>query len=167
MSMRERSRPLSESRMQGVGVRCYQPSDQEAVLPLAARLTVGIAPWLDPARFEAFARERVAGSIARIGPEQAVFVAEDEQGQIVGFISVGRLTHFSGEPRAYIGELVVAEAAEGRGVGRRLVAAAESWARDHGYHLIALDTGAANARARDFYGHLGYQEEQVTLVKLL
>lgn len=167
MSMRERSRPLSESRMQDVGVRCYQLSDQEAVLPLAARLTIGIAPWLDPARFAAAAREWVTGSIARIGPEQAVFVAEVSQGEIVGFISVGRLTHFSGEPRAYIGELVVDEAAERHGVGRQLVAAAESWAREQGYRLIALDTGAANARSRGFYARLGYQEEQVTLVKEL
>jgi ribosomal protein S18 acetylase RimI-like enzyme len=45
--------------------------------------------------------------------------------------------------------------------------AAEGWARAAGLGLVALDTGAANARARRFYERLGYREESVKLVKEL
>lgn len=150
-----------------ITIRPFRPADRAAVLGLAPRLLVGIAPWLDPEAFLAVARGWVEASIAGVGPDQAVFVAEDARGQCLGFASVGRHVHFTGIEQAYIGELAVAAEAEGLGIGRRLVAAAEEWARGRGFRLIALDTGAANARARGFYRHLGYHEEKVTLVKVL
>jgi hypothetical protein len=40
-----------------------------------------------------------------------VFVAEDTDGSVIGFVSVGSRLHWSGETDAYVGELVVAECA--------------------------------------------------------
>lgn len=151
----------------GFRVRPWCPGDREAVLSLAPRLTVGRAPWLNGAAFLAAARRWVEGSMQGIGPERAVFVSESAAGQVVGFVSVSRIVHFTSESHAYIGELAVAAAAEGRGIGGALVAAAEGWARDGGYRVIALDTGAANARARGFYAHRGYAEESVKLAQVL
>ncbi len=150
-----------------IRVRPFAPADRDAVLGLAPRLTVGIAPWRDPAAFLAAARRWIEGSIDGIGPDRAVLVAEDAQGRCVGFVSVGRDVHLTGEEQAYVGELAVAEGVEGGGVGRALLAGAEAWARERGYRLVALDTGAANARARDFYRRLGYAGESVKLVKVL
>ncbi len=150
-----------------IHVRPFAPADRDAVLGLAPRLTIGIAPWRDAAAFLTAARGWIEGSIARIGPDQAVLVAEDTQGRCLGFVSVSRQRHFTGEEQAYIGELVVAEEAEGRSVGRALIARAEAWGREVGYRLIALETGMANRHARSFYEHLGYDEESVTLVKVL
>ena len=150
-----------------VQVRSFAPADGDAVLSLAPRLTIGIAPWRDPAAFLTAARAWIEGSLAGIGPGQAVLVAEDTQGRCLGFVSVNRQRHFTGEEQAYIGELVVAEEAESRGVGRALVAGAEAWGREQGYRLIALQTGMANRHARGFYERLGYDEEDVTLVKVL
>jgi GNAT superfamily N-acetyltransferase len=56
---------------------------------------------------------------------------------------------------------------EGHGVGQALVAACEQWAREQGYPFLVLATGAANTRARGFYQHLGFLEEDVKLVKQL
>lgn len=150
-----------------VHVRPFAASDRDAVLGLVPRLAIGIAPWRDPGAMLTATRGWVDGSIAEIGPNKAVLVAEDDHGRCVGFLSIGHDTYFTGEPQAYIGELAVAEDAEGGGVGRALVKASEVWALAHGYALVVLDTGAANTRARGFYARLGYVEEGVKLTKVL
>jgi hypothetical protein len=40
-----------------------------------------------------------------------VFVAEDTDGSVIGFVSVGSRLHWSGETDAYVSELAVAECA--------------------------------------------------------
>lgn len=153
--------------MPATHVRPFAPADRDAVLALAPRLTVGIAPWLDPDAVLTAARGWITAALDGIGPGGAVFVATDVEGRPIGFVSVARRAHFTGEERAYIGELVVAEGHEGRGVGRALLTATEEWAREQGLRMMELDTGAANTRAREFYRLLGYGEEGVKLVKLL
>lgn len=86
--------------------------------------------------------------------------------EVVGLISVGTREHFTGEVDAYVGELVVAESMERRGIGARLMQAAELWAAEHGFMRLTLETGAANAGARAFYASLGYGEEDVRLTKI-
>lgn len=150
-----------------VHIRPFEANDREPVLDLAPRLTIGIAPWLNAGAFLAAARGWLAGSIDGIGRDRAVFVAADDAGQCIGCVSIGRSVHFTGAEQAYIGELAVSADVEGQGVGRALLLRAEAWAREQGLQSVALDTGAANARARGFYEHLGYAEESVKLVKVL
>lgn len=88
-------------------------------------------------------------------------------GRCVGFVGIASEVHFTGEAQAYIGELVVAEDAQGHGIGQCLLSAAESWARTNRYRVVALDTGAANSRARTFYARQGYNEESIKLAKVL
>jgi ribosomal protein S18 acetylase RimI-like enzyme len=151
----------------GIHVRPYTPADQEFVLSLAPRLLVGVAPWIDPERILEAARQWITESIAGHGSQTRVFVAEDARRERLGFASVSRHRHFTGEPQAYIGELAVAEAAEGQGAGTMLVRACERWAREQGYAQIVLDTGFANERGRHFYERLGFREESVKLVRRL
>lgn len=150
-----------------VSIRPFEPIDREAVLGLASRLVVGIPPWRDPEGMLSAVRGWIEQSIAGIGPDQAVFVAHDTQSGCVGFVGVARNVNFTGEEQAYVGELAVAGEAEGKGVGRALLESAEGWARERGYGLVVLDTGAANTRARAFYSRLGYAEESVRLTKVL
>ena len=94
-------------------------------------MTIGVAPWRDPDGVRTAVErwvERSTGSEA----DGAAFVcaAADD---VVGYASVSTTQHFAGERDAYIGELMVDEQFEGRGVGRLLVDAAEQWARDAGY----------------------------------
>jgi GNAT superfamily N-acetyltransferase len=149
-----------------VNVRPFAPSDREAVFQLAGRLLIGVAPWLNPERVLDVVRGSIESAVAAIGPDHTLLVAESDGG-CVGFLTVERQQHWAGITQAYIGELVVAEAVEGSGIGRALLAAAEDWARAHDCTTVALDTGAANLRARGFYQHLGYVEESVRLVKPL
>jgi GNAT superfamily N-acetyltransferase len=99
---------------------------------------------------------------APTGADRIVLVAQSAAG-VVGFACASRREHWSGEPRCYLGELVVAEEEEGRGIGRLLVAGVTAWATRHGLR-VELDTGAANTRARAFYAALGFREEAVRLV---
>ncbi|HSS53213.1 MAG TPA: GNAT family N-acetyltransferase [Gaiellales bacterium] len=105
----------------------------------------------------------VRGSLANLGdPDNSAFVAE-RNGEVVGFVCVGERRHVTGEVDTYIGELVVAKKAEGVGVGRALVSAAEDWGRSRGRRRVVVDTGAANVPARQFYAALGYEEEDITV----
>jgi ribosomal protein S18 acetylase RimI-like enzyme len=88
-------------------------------------------------------------------------------GEIVGMVAVTEQRHWSGVLDAYVGELATAAHLEGRGIGRALLAAAESWASARGLARITLETGAANERARGFYGALGYRDEEVRLTRIL
>jgi GNAT superfamily N-acetyltransferase len=157
----------SRRRCSVIRVRPYVSADREFVLSLAPRLAIGIAPWRDPQKMIVTAGDWITGSIEQHGQKTMVFVAEDELGERLGFATVSHNTHFTGEGQAYIGELATSEAAEGRGVGKALAQACEQWARDQGYRILSLATGAANERALGFYRHMGYLDEDVTLVKLL
>lgn len=150
-----------------IRVRPYISTDREYILSLAPRLAIGIPPWRDPQKMIVTAQGWITESIEQHGKKTTVFVAEDEHGERLGFATVSHSTHFTGEGQAYIGELVTDESAQGRGVGKALAQACEQWAREQGYRILSLATGAANLRALGFYRHMGYQDEDVTLIKLL
>jgi GNAT superfamily N-acetyltransferase len=150
-----------------IRTRLYDPADREFVFSLAPRLAIGIPRWRDTQQMTVTAQNWIKGSIEQHGHKAVIFVAEDELGERLGFATVSHSTHFTGEGQAYIGELATAESAEGRGVGTALAQACEQWGREQGYRILALATGAANERALGFYRHLGYLEEDITLVRLL
>jgi GNAT superfamily N-acetyltransferase len=134
---------------------------------LAERLQVGVAPWRDPEGVRRAVVGWVRDSLADLAdPDSGAFVAERNR-EVVGFVCVSERSHFTGEVDTYIGELVVAEEAEGVGVGRALVEAAEDWGRSRGRTRVVVDTGAANAPARGFYAALGYDEEDITVSRAL
>jgi ribosomal protein S18 acetylase RimI-like enzyme len=148
-------------------VRLYERSDRADVLALVERLLEGVAPWRDAAAVQAAMDEWVRDAVDLQGNEsRAVFVAE-EHGEILGFATTSTRRHFADDVDAYVGELAVARRVERRGVGRRLMLAAEEWARRQGLTCVTLHTGAANTRARAFYAALGYEEEDVRLTKRL
>jgi ribosomal protein S18 acetylase RimI-like enzyme len=148
-----------------IGVRPFADADRTTVLELADRLTIGVAAWRDDAAVAAAVRGWIETSTVS-NPDRAAFVAVIGQ-EVVGFVSIASTAHFAGERDAYVGELIVDGAFEGRGVGRRLIETAEQWARDAGFRCITLHTGAANTRARRFYARLGYADEDVKLTKVL
>lgn len=69
---------------------------------------------------------------------------------------LGGLTGHIGTDWLYVDLLAVADAARGRGVGKRLMAGAEAQARAMGLIGISLDT--LSFQAPDFYPPLGYRE---------
>jgi GNAT superfamily N-acetyltransferase len=136
-------------------------------MEMAERLQEGVAAWRDPEEVRRAVTGWVRESLADLSdPNSGAFVAE-RNGEVVGFVCVSERSHFTGEVDAYIGELVVAKIAEGGGVGRALVEAAEDWGRARGRKRVVVDTGAANAAARQFYAALGYEEEDITVSRAI
>lgn len=148
-------------------VRPYAPDDRAFVLGLGPRLAIGKPLWRDTALWLKAVDRWLNESIDQHNQKTMLLIAEDEQGERLGFASVSHSKHFTGQPQAYIGELVTSEKAESRGVGTALVEACEQWAREQGYTIITLTTGAENARALKFYEHLSFHSEDITLTKLL
>jgi len=74
----------------------------------------------------------------------AVYVAETADGDLAGFLEIGLRSHADGcdsrQPVAFVEGWFVVERYRRRGVGRRLLAAAESWARRQGCIEMASDT---------------------------
>jgi len=95
-------------------------------------------------------------SWAYLEEPEGFFVAE-LAGELVGFVSVhtwGRGSKRRGE----VVELVVRGDLQGRGLGQRLMAQAEGYARTQGCRTLSLWVGEGNIRAIQFYRRLGYSE---------
>ena len=84
-----------------------------------------------------------------------LFVAQHAD-RLVGWIHVQATYLLECDARAEIWGLVVAGAARGHGVGRRLVEAAEEWAVGRGLSVMSLRSNQLRTDARGFYEHLGY-----------
>jgi ribosomal protein S18 acetylase RimI-like enzyme len=102
---------------------------------------------------------------AMIGlPEYAIFVAEDEEEQVIGLLSASqRWTLWHAGPCALIEELVVDTEARRQGVGRALIQAALEWARAQGCSEVEVSTDQDNADAQAFYRRLGFESEALLL----
>ncbi len=167
----------------GVSLRAAQPSADAStritVRPLTAadrpfyasivdRLTpLETAAQRDPAVMAEFNR-RIAAAEAPEPAGAETYLAVGPMGEPLGVLSLNPTRdYFTGLDRAYISVLVVAEEAEGRGVGTALLHHAEAWARAHGYTEVSLDVFASNTRARAFYERTGYRPDWLHLVKRL
>ena len=142
-------------------IRPVREEDRPALLELSPRLTIGAAPWRDPAGVAAAAQGWIESSLASAHEDGHAMLVALLDGRIAGLVSLVERRHFTGEVDAYVGELITDEALEGRGAGRALMAAAQQWAAGRGLSRIILDTGAHNHRARRFYERFGFEEEQI------
>jgi GNAT superfamily N-acetyltransferase len=101
-------------------------------------------------------------------PGTLALVAENETGELLGFLHVRTETHAGvGVPSGHVSAVAVSEEAEGQGVAKTLLLAAEAWARDQGYTQLTLTVLGGNRHARDVYGHLGFEEDSIRMVKPL
>jgi GNAT superfamily N-acetyltransferase len=87
-----------------------------------------------------------------LSPPHGGFVVLTEDGRPVAGGGVKRLDDRTCE----IKRMYVVPDARGRGVGRELLAALESLARELGYAVARLDTGAKQPGARRMYERAGY-----------
>ncbi|MBK9168871.1 MAG: GNAT family N-acetyltransferase [Bryobacterales bacterium] len=89
-----------------------------------------------------------------------IILAEAPGGGFAGFIEVNLRSHADGcdpsRPVGYIEGWYVAPEFRRRGVGARLVAEAENWAREQGCREMASDTWADNLDAQRAHEALGY-----------
>jgi GNAT superfamily N-acetyltransferase len=88
--------------------------------------------------------------------DHEAFVATDQDGSVVGWIHVFATLRLEADAFAELGGLVIAASHRGHGIGKRLVAAAESWARQRGLDRVRVRSKASRGDARRFYQHDGY-----------
>lgn len=78
-------------------------------------------------------------------------------GLLVGYVGVWVGQGYEADaPHARIMALVVDVAWRRRGIGARLLAAAEAWSRERGAAVIVLNSGEQRSEAHPFYERLGY-----------
>jgi GNAT superfamily N-acetyltransferase len=155
-------------------IRPATTGDGQFIRSLTARFAeAGAPPWRDHARLAYFHRHGV-GEIAdlvdtgSVRAGEVIFIATDPDGMRLGFIHLRPdVSGLTLEEQGYVNALAVTAEAEGQGVGRALLAAGEDWARECGYHHLALETFGGNVHARAFYHRLGYEEETLKLIKVL
>jgi ribosomal protein S18 acetylase RimI-like enzyme len=95
-----------------------------------------------------------------------VHVAVDDAENVLGFTLTSLCPELlSHEPSAHLEALAVGEGAEGQGVGKALLVAAEDEARTRGAETITLHVFARNTRARGLYEGAGYDGELMRYIK--
>ena len=152
-----------------VTLRRARDTDREAVLALVPRLVTGFTPppWRDRAAMTPTDLDVVSKALGSKSEDPAIYVAETKS-RIVGFIHLTSLEDYYRRRRhGHIGDIVVAEGEEGRGIATALMAKAEEWCRAQGYDWLSLSVFEQNERAERLYRKLGFQRDVIRLLKPL
>jgi ribosomal protein S18 acetylase RimI-like enzyme len=149
-------------------IRVATADDLAAVLALVPRLAAtGSPPGRDAQQIEQSDKDAVRRAVTHPASGESLLIAEENE-SVLGFIHLKTVTdYFSQEQIGHVADVVVAADAEGRGVGKALMSAAEDWARSNGYGMIQLHVLVGNARARAMYERLGYSAEWLKYIKPL
>jgi RimJ/RimL family protein N-acetyltransferase len=141
-----------------LNVRPAEPGDASRLVDLAREVGAEEEGWLiTGGEWRSPGEERRYLRWLRHHSDAAVFVAE-ENGAIIGRLSIARDAHPASEHVADLG-LMVAREFRRRGVGTALMEEAEHWARDLGVRKLELHVFPHNEAAIALYKGLGYEQE--------
>ena len=151
-----------------VTVRPATMADYDVVCALYERLDVLHAD-AHPERFRAATPARLRDDFSAVlsADDKTLFVGE-LAGEVVGFADIyvtATRSHRVQIPRVLgvIDGLFVTSRSRGRGVGRCLLEAAQSWFAEHGATTIELNVYAFNTTAIAAYEAMGFQPLMVRL----
>jgi len=133
------------------------------------RDAAAVGPLLDELGYPA-PLEAVAARLARLDADggSRVLVAEDGDGLLVGLVATHLIPRLNGDrPACKVIAMVVAARAQGAGVGRALMTAAEDAARAAGAERMELSSGDWRPDAHAFYTRLGFERRSSTFTKAL
>ncbi len=93
----------------------------------------------------------------------AVFVGCVDGG-VVAWIDVGIVAHLQSDPAAEIGGFVVASGFRSTGIGSKLLARAEQWAKERGLNRMVVRSQIKREAAHRFYIREGYERVKTSHV---
>jgi aminoglycoside 6'-N-acetyltransferase I len=144
-----------------ITVRDFEPADNDAWAEMRAKL------W--PHAGADLARETSAFARGVPLPHiTAVFMAEDELHNAVGFLELAVRSYSDGcesMPVPHVEGWYVEPQSRGKGLGRALMQAAEAWSAARGFTEIASDTELENLASLRAHERCGFQEVE-RLIKL-
>lgn len=129
------------------------PADEQAITDLwrACGLVVS---YNDPGKDFRF---------ALTGDNSTILAGRNDAGDILGSVMVGHDGH-----RGWLYYVAAAPTAQGQGIGRQMVAAAEAWLRAQGVWKAQLLVRDTNTKVVSFYEHLGFEvSPRVVMTKVL
>jgi RimJ/RimL family protein N-acetyltransferase len=144
----------------GFIVRPAHPDDAEKLTRLAEAVSGEPEGWLISAdgEWRSVGDERRYLKAVRRFPHAAVFVAEREDGELIGRLSLARDAHPASAHVADLGLMVAADARR-QGVGWALLEAAVEWARGAGIRKLELHVFPWNEPAIRLYEKFGFERE--------
>jgi GNAT superfamily N-acetyltransferase len=148
-------------------------SDTPEIRPARAEDAAGIAETLRGlGLFRHLEDEPVAETVTRVAGQLAlcaangdhtVLVAEDEDGQILGYLAAHWFPNMLKGGDGYISELFIREAARGKGLGGRFLAAIEAEGKRRGCtRLMLFNRKERESYQRGFYQNHGWEERDDT-----
>lgn len=152
-----------------INIRTATVNDKDFILSLIPRLTeFGPPAWRNIDSMIEVDKAVLSEKLIDPSSETAIFIAEDEQKNPLGFIHVhSGEDYYNKEPHGHIGDIIIAPEAEGRGIARILFEKAEEWSRSQGFRWLTLSVFTQNEKAREVYKHLGFGEDVMKYVKPL
>lgn len=157
------------SRSNDMIVRPATEADRAFTLGLVPRLR-GFGPSALRSNEDLDGAERriLEAAFDQLAEDAVLLVAEHPLDGPLGFAyAVTQTDYFTQEKHGHLAIIAVAEAGEGRGVGKALVVAVEAWAVGRGYRLLSLTVFDRNVRARALYEKNGFEVDVLRYVKEL
>jgi predicted N-acetyltransferase YhbS len=135
-------------------IRRAEPRDSAALSALIDQLGYAAEP------------DEVTSRLADMEAEGRIVLVAEQDGRVIGCLStsVMRVLHRPA-PVGRISMMVVDEACRGRGIGARLVRAAEEALVAAGCQLVEVTSNLARTEAHRFYERLGYERTSVRLAR--
>jgi GNAT superfamily N-acetyltransferase len=133
-----------------IDIQPARPADGPAIAALACQL--GYPTTVDQAE------SRLQAMLGQA--DHAVLVAR-QYGRVVGWLHVFLARRLESGPFAELGGMVVDREHRRRGIGRSLLAAAESWSADRGVARLRVRVRSDRNEARNFYGDHGFMRAKI------
>jgi RimJ/RimL family protein N-acetyltransferase len=141
-----------------ITIRQARPDDAATLVALGAAVGREPEAWLlNTDGWRSVGEERRYLRALKRHPDAAVVVADDD-GAVVGRLSLARDPHGSSSHVADLG-LMVAATHRRRGIGRALLEQAVAWARDAGVSKLELHVFPWNEPAIRLYEQFGFERE--------
>ena len=157
-----------------IKIREYRETDAEAMLPLIRQLQAHEVALYDRMKpVDQMGSWYIDLLKKQCAKDDGTILIAEENGRVLGYATI--LTHVveDGEADevaylyAHVGDLVVAQDARRRGIGRLLLEECERRARAAGRDELRISVLALNNSARETYRSFGFSDHHINMRKVL